>query len=421
MKKIISIMTAALLAFQSAAVLADEAVSSDADKTVKIVFSLREGYCNSADSTGIMALSDSENTYTATVTLSNDKLLQNVAFNLNESAVGKTFSIYPVSGIDRIFYNDEVYSQGTPVVITPERMQSSEPIHIQYVPLKHNSLDVNLNGSIVKFSFPARYVGDTVIVPIDEMAKALELGYVEENATYKVMSMVSSVTVDVNDVYVEKLSTGKVKQNLAVKPMKINGKMFVPISLFADAFNLSLSLQWTDDKPLMNVSTGVLEAPAPEPVSEPVQQPQQSRQPQNNWDNSNSYVNSAGLASDTDYLVWISKSEYKVRVYLGRQGNWNLINTFTCAIGAPSTPTCEGTYKYYQAQSKWDYKTYYVGPVMRFNGGYAIHSTLLYPNGTPKDNRVGVKISHGCIRLRPDDINWMFYYVPLKTTIHITG
>ena len=58
---------------------------------------------------------------------------------------------------------------------------------------------------------------------------------------------------------------------------------------------------------------------------------------------------------------------------------------------------------------------------MRFNGGYAIHSTLLYPNGTPKDNRVGVKISHGCIRLRPDDINWMFYYVPLKTTIHITG
>lgn len=413
MKKIISVMTAVLLMFQSAAVLADEAVDADADKTVKVVFSLREGYCNSADSEGILALSDSQNTYTASVTLSNDKLLQNVSFNLNESAVGKTFLIYPVSGMDRIYYNDGIYSQGSPVVITPERMQSSEPIHIQYVPANHNSVDVALNGTKVKFSVPARYIGETVIVPIDEMAKALELGYTQANAVYKVMSLVSSVTVDVNDVYVEKLSTGSVKQNLAVKPMKINGKMFVPISLFADAFNLTLSLQWNDDKPVLNASTGVLEVPAPEPVKE--------EQPQTNQNASNSYVNSKGLASDTDYLVWISKSEYKVRVYLGKQGNWNLINTFTCAIGAPNTPTCEGTYKYYQAQSKWDYKTYYVGPVMRFNGGYAIHSTLLNPNGTPKDNRVGVKISHGCIRLRPDDINWMFYYVPLKTTIHITG
>ena len=133
------------------------------------------------------------------------------------------------------------------------------------------------------------------------------------------------------------------------------------------------------------------------------------------------YVNSAGLSSETDYLVWVSKSEFKVRVYMGSQGNWKLANTFTCTIGKPSTPTCEGTYKYYQAQPMWDYGSYYVGPIMRFNGGYAIHSTLIYKNGTPKDNRVGMKLSLGCVRLQPQDINWMASYVPLRTTIHITG
>lgn len=133
------------------------------------------------------------------------------------------------------------------------------------------------------------------------------------------------------------------------------------------------------------------------------------------------YVNSAELSSETDYLVWVSKSEFKVRVYLGSKGNWEPVKTFTCAIGKPSTPTCEGTYKYYQAQTMWDYGSYYVGPIMRFNGGYAIHSTLIYKNGTPKDNRVGMKLSLGCVRLQPPDINWMATYVPLRTTIHITG
>ena len=56
---------------------------------------------------------------------------------------------------------------------------------------------------------------------------------------------------------------------------------------------------------------------------------------------------------------------------------------------------------------------------MRFNGGYAIHSTLLRYDGTPYDDRVGVKISHGCIRLRKDDINWMVSYIPLNTRIYI--
>ncbi|MGN1097386.1 MAG: L,D-transpeptidase, partial [Clostridia bacterium] len=132
-------------------------------------------------------------------------------------------------------------------------------------------------------------------------------------------------------------------------------------------------------------------------------------------------INSRGISSDTEYLVWVSKSEYTVRVYRGSEGNWKKINSFLCAIGAPSSPTCEGVYKYYQRQSRWEYPNYYCGPIMRFNGGFAIHSTLLRYNGTDYDGRVGARISHGCVRVRPENINWLAETVPLYSTIYITA
>lgn len=131
-------------------------------------------------------------------------------------------------------------------------------------------------------------------------------------------------------------------------------------------------------------------------------------------------INTKNISSDTEYLIWVSKSEFTVRVYKGSKNNWEFVDGFLCAIGAPGTPTCEGTYKYYQYQKMWPYSGYYCGPVMRFNGGYAIHSTLIRYNGVPYDNRVGVRISHGCVRLRPENINWLASTIPLYTTVHIT-
>ena len=69
----------------------------------------------------------------------------------------------------------------------------------------------------------------------------------------------------------------------------------------------------------------------------------------------------------------------------------------------------------------WDYPGYYVGPVMRFHNGYALHSTLLYYGGGEYDGRVRVNISHGCVRLHPQDINWLASYIPLGTKIYITN
>ena len=132
------------------------------------------------------------------------------------------------------------------------------------------------------------------------------------------------------------------------------------------------------------------------------------------------YVNGIDIFSRTDYLVWVDKSEYKVNVYLGDNKNWRLVNSFPCAIGAKETPTIEGSFEYYQYHDKWQYNGYYCGPVMRFKNGYALHSTLIRDNGKPYDDRVGLKISHGCVRMHPEDIWWMVSYVPLYSRILVT-
>ena len=58
---------------------------------------------------------------------------------------------------------------------------------------------------------------------------------------------------------------------------------------------------------------------------------------------------------------------------------------------------------------------------MRFYKGYAIHSTLLRYDGSDYDGRVGKQISHGCVRVKPENINWMVSMIPLYTKIYITN
>lgn len=134
-----------------------------------------------------------------------------------------------------------------------------------------------------------------------------------------------------------------------------------------------------------------------------------------------SLVNSQGISSETPYLIWVSKENFTVSVFLNENGAWDCIKQIPCSIGAPKTPTITGEYKYYQYQTRWQYDGYYVGPIMRFYNGYAIHTTLINNDGTDRDARVGKMISHGCVRVRPEDMSWLVDYVPKNTKIYITN
>ncbi|MBE7022742.1 MAG: hypothetical protein E7414_05970 [Ruminococcaceae bacterium] len=129
------------------------------------------------------------------------------------------------------------------------------------------------------------------------------------------------------------------------------------------------------------------------------------------------FVNSKGYQSSTDYLVWVHLETQKVNVFLKKEGRWCIERVFPCASGKNVTPTINGVFSYSELVKRWPYANYYVGPVMIFYGNYALHSTLLRYDGSVYDGTIGRPASNGCVRMNPEDIQWMTDYVPLKTTV----
>ena len=76
---------------------------------------------------------------------------------------------------------------------------------------------------------------------------------------------------------------------------------------------------------------------------------------------------------------------------------------------------CKTTYK----QTGWFQSSYQVLPVVRFyGGGYAFHSRLYYPRSTTlQDPSIGFPVSHGCVRMYDEDIQWIYDNVPDGTTV----
>ena len=204
-------------------------------------------------------------------------------------------------------------------------------------------------------------------------------------------------TFYVDDIYAVFAGKG---ENLTGKAFVVDGMPFVPLSRVAEYFDCNYKLVKSDEytrEITLSVSS----------YSEKVKKA--------------AYVNSRDITSRTNYLVWVDKSEYTVNVYLGSNKKWSHVASFPCSIGAPSTPTIEGSFEYYQYQDRWQYPGYYCGPIMRFKGGYALHSVLINNDGTFRDGRVGKQISHGCVRMLPDDIKWMVNNIPLHTRILVTA
>lgn len=128
------------------------------------------------------------------------------------------------------------------------------------------------------------------------------------------------------------------------------------------------------------------------------------------------FVDLKGYSSDTPYLVWVSRYTQKVMVFEGEKGNWELIRTFDCSTGANITPTPVGVFDINSFTWEWDFADYYVTRVSIFNGGHAFHTIPYYYGGGVYDGRVGIPLSHGCVRMYPDDCSYI-YNLPLHTRV----
>ncbi len=313
-------------------------------------------------------------------------------------------------GMLGLVYYDEYANTGKAVKANTYTYETEEgPVHNNKIcmsidPMFYKDVDLFIDYKPQTFTeYTFLYEDDYAYVPVIELATALGVPEAKYFPEYNCVRLAAGETEIIYFLDSNKYTVNGEEFTSNCNTTFVGSTIFAALRPFADTFKSEII--FTDEGYKYNINLS---------QSEVVKE-------YNNYVFGKTYViNERNISSDTNYLIWVSKSEFTVRIYTGEKGNWDFVAGFPCAIGAPGTPTCEGVFKYYQHQKMWPYANYYCGPIMRFNGGYALHSTLIRYNGVPYDNRVGVKISHGCVRLRPENINWMAATIPLYTTVYVT-
>lgn len=129
-----------------------------------------------------------------------------------------------------------------------------------------------------------------------------------------------------------------------------------------------------------------------------------------------------GLRSDlysstTPYLILVNRGEHKVGIFQGWQGNWNCIQYWDCTTGAPSTPTVTGIFKVGAKGYYFDSFGVRCFWYTQFYNDYLFHSVCYNKNGTLYDGRLGMSLSHGCVRLDINNAKWIYDNIPTGTTV----
>lgn len=133
------------------------------------------------------------------------------------------------------------------------------------------------------------------------------------------------------------------------------------------------------------------------------------------------FINSGNFSSPTNYFIWVDTKSFKTNVYTGTKNHWNLLHSYLCTIGKPSTPTPKGNFHIgvkglYFGVEKGFKARYYT----QYYGNYLFHSILYNLDGSIRDGRLGMALSDGCIRLSLDNAKWIWDNIPKGTSVHIS-
>lgn len=132
------------------------------------------------------------------------------------------------------------------------------------------------------------------------------------------------------------------------------------------------------------------------------------------------WVNAKGYSSRTKYLIWVNIGTQRVSVFTGSKGDWELERSVLCGAGAPGHATPQGTWSILGRQPYgWTTSTYNVRPVVNFySSAYAFHSRLYDPkHNYLTDASIGFPVSHGCIRMYDQDVQFIYDSIPNGTTV----
>ena len=327
-----------------------------------------------------------------------------IEFTVPEYNIGETLGLKIFSGAKKFSHSEIEYSLDEMIELkTSSDIDENNTIiygnefSINASPLSSNYFRAYANGNELYFKTPTKIINNTAFIPLMDYLEAVMMAdcvKIDENSGRIEINVNGQSVVfylEGRDMY----KNGKVTYSDNV-PLKINGVIYVPFRFLVEGLGGTIEVT-TDNENILHITALLTKDTTKE-----------------------AYVNSKGIISKTNYLVWVSRKDFSVMVFTNNGEGWKLERTFPCSIGAPSSPTITGEYEYFSKESRWSYPTYYVGPIMRFYKGYALHSTLLRYDGSDADGRLGQRISHGCVRLAPADIQWMVNTVPLYTKIYIT-
>lgn len=123
--------------------------------------------------------------------------------------------------------------------------------------------------------------------------------------------------------------------------------------------------------------------------------------------------------SSTNWLMLTDTSGCRTAIYYGHHGAWRPVKEWICSPGAPATPTVTGEFtvtgKGYSFGN--GFTCYYY---TQFYGDYLYHSVLCYQNSfRVMDGRLGMHLSHGCVRLDIDNAKWIYDNIPYGTKVVI--
>ncbi len=124
-------------------------------------------------------------------------------------------------------------------------------------------------------------------------------------------------------------------------------------------------------------------------------------------------------SSSTNYLLVVNTTTCKTGVFFRNGNSWDYMYYWLCSPGAPSSPTIKGVFtvqaKGYGFYSYGSWQYYYT----QFDGDYLFHSTTYNEDGSIQDDRLGMQLSHGCVRLNMNNSKWIYDNIPAGTTVVI--
>lgn len=123
-------------------------------------------------------------------------------------------------------------------------------------------------------------------------------------------------------------------------------------------------------------------------------------------------------SSRTGYLILVDRAACRTTIFAGSAGAWNLLYDWQCAPGKPSTPTVGGEFTVGSKGYYFDSGNARCYWYTQFYGDYLFHSVLYSKyNGRLMDGRVGMQLSHGCVRLPIEKAKWIYDNIPTGTKV----